>query len=63
MDNKPTRFIKLLESKKIKHVGLDKINTNFKKPDFIILKNSERLIIELKEISYIKKSSRKTTSI
>ena len=55
MDNQPNRFIKLLESKKIKYVDLDKINTNFKKPDFIIFKNSERLIIELKEIGYTQK--------
>lgn len=57
MDNQPTRFIKLLESKKIKYVDLDKINTNFKKPDFIIFKNSERSIIELKEIGYTKKET------
>lgn len=55
MNNQPTRFIKLLESKKIKYVDLDNINTNFKKPDFIISKNAERLIIELKEISYTPK--------
>ena len=57
MENQPIRFIKLLESKKIKYVDLDKINTNFKKPDFIIFKNSERLIIELKEIGYTKKET------
>jgi hypothetical protein len=57
MDNQPTLFIKLLESKKIKYVDLDKINTNFKKPDFIIFKNSERSIIELKEIGYTKKET------
>lgn len=55
MDNQNTRFIKFLESKKIRYVDLDKINTKFKKPDFIIFKNAERLIIELKEISYTKK--------
>lgn len=55
MDNQSTRFIKLLESKKIRYVDLDKINIKFKKPDFIIFKNAERLIIELKEISYTKK--------
>lgn len=55
MDNQNTRFVKFLDSKKIRYVDLDKINTKFKKPDFIIFKNAERLIIELKEINYTKK--------
>ncbi len=55
MENQTTSFIRLLELKKIKYVNLDNIDTGFKKPDFIILKDFERLIIELKEISYTKK--------
>ena len=55
MDNQNTRFIKFLDSKKIRYVDLDKINIKFKKPDFIIFKDAERLIIELKEINYTKK--------